>query len=63
MQQNSSILIRQHSAIAHPMRPHAIERQLEHWMLRMLLDRRHDLCSAENLSMAWISAFELIALR
>jgi hypothetical protein len=45
------------------MRPHAIERQLEHWMLRMLLDRRHDLCSAENLSMAWISAFEPIALR
>jgi hypothetical protein len=60
MQQNSSILIRQHSAIAHPIRPHAIERQLEHWML---LDRRHDLCSAENLTMAWISAFEPIALR
>jgi hypothetical protein len=29
----------------------------------MLLDRRHDLCSAENLSMAWISAFEPIALQ
>jgi len=29
----------------------------------MLLDRRQDLCSAENLNMAWISAFEPIPLR
>ena len=55
MQQNSSILIRQHSAIAHPIRPRAIV------FHRILLDRRHDLGSAEKQSMAWIS-FEPIAL-
>jgi hypothetical protein len=56
MQQNSSILIRQHSAIARPIRPRAID--LFH---RILLDRRRDLGLSGKQSMAWIS-FEPIAL-